>query len=96
MSQIHLNSSVGILLSPPTEDSPPVGDDGHLEQGGHVEHPNEEGDGGDVELRAEEDEGGGQGARHRVQQELHRHGQHSCRGCRENTWGKYCTVQALI
>ena len=96
MSQTHLNSSVGLLLSPPTEDSPPVGDDGHLEQGGHVEHPNEEGDGGDVELRAEEDEGGGQGARHRVQQELHRHGQHSCRGCRENISGTYCTSANVI
>ena len=88
MSQIHLNSSVGLLLSPPTEDSPPVSDDGHLQQGGHVEHPYEEGDGGDVELRAQEDEGGGQRARHGVQQELHRHGQDSCGGWGENTWGK--------
>ena len=86
MSQIHLNSSVGLLLSPPTEDSPPVSDDGHLEQGGHVEHAYEERDGGDVELRAQEDEGGGQGARHGVQQELHRHGQDSCGGWGENTW----------
>ena len=68
------------LLSPTTEDSPPVSDDGHLQQGGHIEHPYEERDGGDVELGAEEDEGGGQRARQRVEQELHRHGQHSCRG----------------
>ena len=77
-------------------DSPPVGDDGHLEQGGHVEHAYEEGDGGDVELRAEEDEGGGQGARHRVQQELHRHGQDSCRGCGENISGTYCTSAIML
>ena len=79
MSQTHLSSSV-VVLSPPTEDSPPVGDDGHLEQGGHVEHPYEECDGGDVELRAEEDEGGGQWARHREQEELNTHYCHGWSG----------------
>ena len=59
---------------------PPVSDDGDLEQGRDVEDPNEEGDCHPVQLREEEDEGGGEGARHREQEELHTHYCHGWSG----------------
>ena len=52
---------------------PPVFDDGDLEQGGDVEDPYEEGDCHPVQLREQEDEGGGEGARHGEQEELNTH-----------------------
>ena len=49
---------------------PLVCDEGHLEQGGDVEHADEESDGDGVHLAEEEDEGGGEGAGQGEQQEL--------------------------
>ena len=59
---------------------PPVFDDGDLEQGGDVEDPYEEGDCHPVQLREQEDEGGGEGARHGEQEKLHTHYNHSWSG----------------
>ena len=49
---------------------PLICDEGHLEQGGDVEHADEESDGDGVHLGEEEDEGGGEGAGQGEQQEL--------------------------
>ena len=49
---------------------PLVCDEGHLEQGGDIEHADEESDGDGVHLGEEEDEGGGEGAGQGEQQEL--------------------------
>ena len=65
MSQTHLKTSESCLVLHHTATGmsvPLVCDEGHLEQGGDVEHANEESDGDGVHLAEEEDEGGGEGA----------------------------------
>ena len=57
---------------------PLVCDEGHLEQGGDVEHADEESDGDGVHLAEEEDEGGGEGAGQGEQQELMGDDQDGC------------------
>ena len=47
---------------------PLVGDDDDLQQSGHVEDADEEDACGDIHLGEEEDEGGGEGAEHGVQE----------------------------
>ena len=58
---------------------PLVCDEGHLKQGGDVEHADEESDGDGVHLAEEEDEGGGKGANQGEQEEFKRDYQNSCK-----------------
>ena len=82
MSQTHLKTSENCFVFHHTDTGmtiPLVCDEGHLEQGGDVEHADEESDGDGVHLAEEEDESGGEGANQGEQQELSRDYQNSCK-----------------
>ena len=81
MSQTHLKTNENGLVFHHTDTGmsvPLVCDKGHLEQGGDIEHADEESDGDGVQLGEEEDEGGGEGAGQGVQQELQTDHQYGC------------------
>ena len=81
MSQTHLKTNENGLVFHHTDTGmsvPLVCDKGHLEQGGDIEHADEESDGDGVQLGEEEDEGGGEGAGQGEQQELMGDDQDGC------------------
>ena len=81
MSQTHLKTNENGLVFHHTDTGmsvPLVCDKGHLEQGGDIEHADEESDGDGVHLGEEEDEGGGEGAGQGEQQELMGDDQDGC------------------